>query len=156
MILDRIFERRASLENPSTSLSDPANWLFNAFGAQPTTANIVVTERNATQITAFWSAVNTIADTLAELPIKLVQNNEDGTSTVVTGHPATSRIKFSPNPMMSAVVLRSTVQAHVLTWGNGYVWIRRNAMQQRSLAKANHLQRSRLKLCHIGHTRRYD
>jgi len=130
MILDRLFERRASLENPSTSLSDPANWLFNAFGAQPTTANIVVTERNATQITAFWSAVNTISDTLAELPIKLIRNLDDGTQEAVRGHPALQRIKFSPNSMMSAVVLRSTVQAHVLTWGNGYVWIRRNAMQE--------------------------
>jgi len=130
MILDRLFERRASLENPSTSLSDPANWLFNAFGAQPTTANIVVTERNATQITAFWSAVNTISDTLAELPIKLIQNLDDGSQAAVRGHPALQRIKMSPNSFMSAVVLRSTVQAHVLTWGNGYIWIRRNAMQE--------------------------
>ncbi len=130
MILDRLFERRASLENPSTSLSDPANWLFNAFGAQPTTANIVVTERNATQITAFWSAINTIADTLAELPIKLIQNLDDGAQKAVRGHPALQRIKMSPNSFMSAVVLRSTVQAHVLTWGNGYIWIRRNAMQE--------------------------
>lgn len=130
MILDRIFEQRASLENPSTSLSDPANWLFNAFGAQPSQANIVVTERNATQITAFWSAVNTISDTLAELPVWLVKNNADGTQERIIGHPAQLRLKMSPNPMMSAVVFRSTIQAHVLTWGNGYAWIERNAMQE--------------------------
>ncbi len=130
MILDRIFEQRASLENPSTSLSDPANWLFNAFGAAPSTANIVVTERNATQITAFWSAINTISDTLGELPIRLIKNNDDGTQAVVTGHPSLNRLRMSPNPMMSAVVFKSTLQAHVLTWGNGYAWIRRNAMQE--------------------------
>jgi HK97 family phage portal protein len=130
MILAKLFEQRASLENPSTSLSDPANWLFNAFGAQPTTANITVTERNATQITAFWSAVNTISDTLGELPLRLIQNNADGSQEVVRGHPSLQRLKFSPNPMMSAIVFKSTVQAHVLTWGNGYVWIKRNAMQE--------------------------
>lgn len=130
MILDRIFEQRASLENPSTSLSDPANWLFNAFGAAPSTANIIVTERNATQITAFWSAINTISDTLGELPIRLIKNNDDGTQAVVTGHPSLNRLRMSPNPMMSAVVFKSTLQAHVLTWGNGYAWIRRNAMQE--------------------------
>ena len=130
MILAKLFEQRASLENPSTSLSDPANWLFNAFGAAPTSANIVVNERNATQITAFWSAVNTIADTLGELPLRLIQNNADGSQEVVRGHPSLQRLKFSPNPMMSAIVFKSTVQAHVLTWGNGYVWIKRNAMQE--------------------------
>lgn len=128
MILDRIFERRAHLENPSTSLSDPANWLFNAFGAAPSTANIIVTERNATQITAFWSAVNTIADTLAELPIRLIKNNSDGSQQVVIGHPSLIRLRMSPNPMMSAVVFKSTLQGHVLTWGNGFAWIKRNAM----------------------------
>ena len=49
MILDSIFTKRASLENPSTSLSDPANWLYHAFGAQPTAADIVVTDKNVTQ-----------------------------------------------------------------------------------------------------------
>ena len=130
MIFDRLFEQRASLENPSTSLSDPANWLFNAFGSQPTAANIVVNERNATQITAFWSAVNTISDTLGELPVKLLQNNADGSQTIVRNHPALNRLRMSPNPLMSAVVYRSTIQSHVLTWGNGYSWIKRNAMQE--------------------------
>lgn len=130
MILAKLFEQRASLENPSTSLSDPANWLFNAFGAQPTTSNITVTERNATQVTAFWSAVNTISDTLGELPLRLIQNNADGTQKVVLGHPSLQRLKFSPNPMMSAIVFKSTIQSHVLTWGNGYVWVKRNAMQE--------------------------
>jgi HK97 family phage portal protein len=128
--LAKLFEQRASLENPSTSLSDPANWLFHAFGAQPTTSNITVTERNATQITAFWSAVNTISDTLGEMPLRLIQNKDDGTQEIVRGHPSLQRLKFSPNPMMSAIVFKSTVQAHVLTWGNGYVWIKRNAMQE--------------------------
>ena len=130
MILDRLFERRAHLENPSTSLSDPANWLFNAFGSAPSTANIVVTERNVTQVTAFWSAINTISDTLGELPIRLIQTNADGTQEIVVGHPATTRLRISPNPMMSAIVFRSTIQSHVLTWGNGYALIRRNAMQE--------------------------
>lgn len=126
MIFDRLFESRASLENPSTSLSDPANWLFNAFGAQPTNSNIVVTERNATQITAFWSAVSTISDTLAELPIQLIQNKRDGTTKRIKNHPALMLLSLAPNPMMNAIVLRSTCQAHTLTWGNGYQWVKRD------------------------------
>ena len=128
MILDRWLEKRASLENPSTSLSDPANWLFGAFGAQPTAADIIVTEKNATQITAYWAAIGTIADTLAELPIKLIQMKRNGQSKQVKSHPALPLLTLAPNPMMNAVVSKSTTQAHALSWGNGYNWIRRNAM----------------------------
>ena len=88
MIFDSLFEKRASLENPSSNLSDPANWLVHAFGAQPTSTGVLVSEKNVTQIVAFWSAVNTIADTLAELPLKLIRMKPDGSSDNVTNHPS--------------------------------------------------------------------
>lgn len=129
MILDRIFERRASLENPSTNLADPANWLFHALGASPSASKIIVNDRNVNQITAYWSAVNTISDTLAELPIKLVHIKKNGQSKVIKSHPALPLLQLSPNPMMNAVVSKSTVQAHTLGWGNGYMWVRRNRLK---------------------------
>ena len=126
MILDRLFTKRASLENPSTSLSNPDNWLFEAFGAMPAEAGVTVSERNVTQITAFWSAVNTISDTMGELPIKLVKEKKDGTTEKVTGHPSMPLLRLQPNSAMNAMVFKSTVQSHALTWGNGYVYIRRD------------------------------
>jgi len=126
MIFDRLFERRASLENPSTSLSDPDLWLHHAFGAQTSSANITVTEGNATQITAFWSAINTIADTLGELPVKLVRERRDGSFVTVRKHPTLSMLRLAPNPIMNSLVFKSTMQSHVLTWGNGYAWIKRD------------------------------
>ncbi len=130
MILDRLFEKRASLENPSTSLSDPANWLFGAFGAYPTSSRIVVTESNVTQITAFWSAVGTLSDTIGELPIKLIQTKKDGETKEIKNHRTLPLLTLSPNPMMNAIVLRSTAQSHTLTWGNSYIWIRRNRARE--------------------------
>jgi HK97 family phage portal protein len=127
MIFDQLFEKRASLENPSTSLSDPANWLLHAFGAAPNSSGVMVSEKNATQIVAFWSAVNTISDTLAELPMKLIRTKEDGTTETVTRHPAL-RVLRNPNPMMVPVTFRSTSQAHTLTWGNSYAYIVRNSL----------------------------
>lgn len=125
MILDQLFQSRANLENPSTSLSDPANWLLHAFGAQPASSGVMVSEANATQVVAFWSAVNTISDTLAELPLKLIRSKPDGTTETVTNHPAL-RVLRNPNPMMMPVTYRSTCQAHTLTWGNSYSYIIRN------------------------------
>lgn len=122
-MLDLLFAKRASLENPNTSLSDPAAWLYEAFGAMPTASRITITEQTALQITAFWSAVNTISDTLAELPLKLVQRNADGSQTVIASHPALRLLKVSPNPFMTPIVFKSTLQSHTLTHGNGYALI---------------------------------
>lgn len=119
-MLDLLFEKRASLENPSTSLSDPANWLHEALGAVPSSANIVVNDKTAMQIAAFWSAVNTISDTLAELPIRLVHNKKNGTTRIIKTHPALALLKTSSNPWMTPVTLKSTMQSYTLTHGNGY------------------------------------
>ena len=126
MIFDRLFDKRASLENPSTSLSDPDNWLNHAFGASNTATKIHVTEGNATQITAFYSAISTISDTLGELPVKLVKTRANGSQKNIRNHPALSLLKLSPNPIMNALVYKSTVQSHALIWGNGYAWIKRD------------------------------
>lgn len=127
MIFDSLLEKRNNLENPTTDLADPANWLLHAFGAAPTATNILVSEKTATQITAFWSAVNTISDTLAELPLKLIRVNADGTSANVTRHPAL-RVLRNPNPMMTPVTYRAMQQAATLTWGNSYAYVVRNAL----------------------------
>lgn len=127
MIFDQLFQKRASLENPSTNLSDPAAWLAHAFGAAPSSTGVLVSEKNATQIVAFWSAVNTIADTLAALPIKLIRSKSDGSTENIHVHPAL-RVMRNPNPMMVPITLRSTLQAHSLTWGNSYAYIVRNAL----------------------------
>lgn len=126
MILDRLFTKRASLENPSTSLSDPANWLYEAFGASPTASSQVVSERTAIQITAFWSAVNTISDTLGELPVRLIQGKRDGSFKVIDRHPSLDLLRLSPNTMMNAIVYKSTCLAHTLVHGNSYTWIKRD------------------------------
>jgi HK97 family phage portal protein len=123
-----IRETRASLENPSTNLSDPAAWAQYALGGAPTDSNISVTERNALSITAFWSAVGTISDTMGLLPAKLIEKTSTGETLEVRDHPAVTRLRLSPNPAMTAAVYKSTIQGHVLIWGNGYSLIVRNTM----------------------------
>lgn len=129
MILSSIFAKRASPENPQTNLADPATWLHEAFGASPTVTGRTVTPKNVRQITAFFSAVATISDTLAELPIQLIRSR-NGTRTVVTNHRVWNRLRNNPNPMMTDVTFRATLQGHVLTRGNGCAWIKRNRARE--------------------------
>ncbi len=122
-MLDLLFSKR-SLENPDTSLSDPANWLFEALGSQPTSSKVLVNEDTAIQLTAVWSAVNTISDTLAELPLQLVQKKRDHTTRVINKHP-TLRLLDQPNEFMTPIVMKSTKQSHTLLRGNSYGMIAR-------------------------------
>lgn len=128
MLFSSLFEKRqGSLENPSTSLADPATWLFATLGGRPTASNVVVNEKTAYQITAFWSSVNIIANTLAILPIQLLKRLPNNDIEVVPNHPVLKLLNVRPNTEASPTTAKSTVQAHVLTWGNGFFWVRRTA-----------------------------
>lgn len=116
-------ERRSGfsiLENPA---KDPA--LAALFGHSPSTAGVSVTERTALNYSAVWAAVNVIAGDLSSLPLPLYKRRADGGRERATGHPMHQLLR-RPNPEMGSMTFRNTLQAHVLTWGNGYAEIERN------------------------------
>jgi HK97 family phage portal protein len=60
-----------------TSIGDSA--VAGYFGAAPTMAGVVVNERSALGISAFWRAVMLIAGTIASLPLPTYRDTEPGT-----------------------------------------------------------------------------
>ena len=126
MIFDQLMQKRGATEHRS-GLANPDDWLSAAFGSIASETGVVVNDRSATQIVAYWSAVNTISDTLAELPIKLVRTRKDGTNETTNAHPSL-RVLRNPNPMMVPITFRSTAQSQTLTHGNSYSYIVRNAL----------------------------
>jgi HK97 family phage portal protein len=115
-----------SLENPSTSLSDPAAWLLDAFtGSKKSVTGVPVTPENALELTSVWAAVNMIARTLATLPLPVYERVAGGKEKAPT-HPAYRLLHDRPNPEMSAFTFRETLAAHLLLYGNAYAEIERN------------------------------
>ena len=70
-------ERRASLENPSVSLSDSAAWasVFSSWASSA--AGVVVSRDSALGVPAVWAAVNFISSTIASLPLDLYARDGD-------------------------------------------------------------------------------
>jgi HK97 family phage portal protein len=109
-------------------LSDPKAWntsLWNPYGAG-TEAGENVNEQTALTYSAFFCAVNLISGTIGSLPCHLMQREGRG-SRIASDKPLYRVMHDRWNPFITAKTGRQTIEAHRLTWGNGYAEIVRNA-----------------------------
>jgi HK97 family phage portal protein len=120
-------ERRASLENPSTSLADPDAWLIDAFGGGETASGKSVNHHSALKLSAVWACTKVISEDVAKLPLPVYQRLERGKERA-REHPLYRALNTRFNPEMSAYNGRRTLQAHVLNWGAAFAEIERNGM----------------------------
>jgi HK97 family phage portal protein len=102
-------------------LRDPA--LVKMLGGQPTDSGVDIDERLALNISAVWQAVNIISGPLASLPLYVYEQTGPDTRKVAHDHPAHQLLHEQPNDEMTPIVFHETLQAHALTWGNGYARI---------------------------------
>ena len=114
-----------SLENPSTPLSNPDPWLWEAFGAAPNTSGVAVNERTAMRILPVYACVRIIAETVASLPLITYRRLSKGKERA-PDHPVYALLHDRPNPEMSAMTFREQLQAHLLLWGNAFAEIETN------------------------------
>jgi HK97 family phage portal protein len=125
-----ISETRTSLENPSTPLSFPAEWLLDIFNGGRTDSGIRVSEMTALQVTTVYACVELKSGAVAALDFHIFEKliNADGrvNRRIAHDHPLWDLVTDEPNPEMSSFTLRKTVQAHRMLWGNGYIEIQRD------------------------------
>lgn len=123
---------RESLRNlwrgPLTSRSPELARYFTDGGRS--TAGVHVSEASALNFSAVWAATRLIADDVASLPLITYRSKPDGTRERATKHPLYRLLRRQPNPEMSAMRFRQTLQAHVLLWGNAYAEIERDVMDR--------------------------
>ncbi len=119
-ILQGIFKAR---DKPKDSLSGSRYSFF--FGG--TTAGKPVNEHTAMQMTAVYSCVRILAETLAGLPLHVYKYNDSGGKEKHLKHPLYRLLHDEPNPEMTSFTFRETLMSHLLLWGNAYAQIIRNA-----------------------------
>ncbi|KFL30654.1 hypothetical protein JP75_14370 [Devosia riboflavina] len=98
------------------TLTDPLAALF--FGAQPTYSNISVTPKTAMQVPAVALAVQTIANAVGGLPVKLYVRKGKGKE-ADPAHPAFTLAHDEANPWTSAAELRAQLTRDALLHNNG-------------------------------------
>ncbi len=119
-ILQGIFKAR---DKPKDSLGGSRYSFF--FGG--TTAGKPVNEHTAMQMTAVYSCVRILAETLAGLPLHVYKYNDSGGKEKHLKHPLYRLLHDEPNPEMTSFTFRETLMSHLLLWGNAYAQIIRNA-----------------------------
>lgn len=112
------------MENPATSLANPAEWLIDFVGGSKTKTGVRVTRETALTYAAVWAATVHISRDVAKLPLFVYRNTDSGKERA-TDHAAFSLLRHKPNNEMTSYVFRQTLQAHALLQGNGYAHIDR-------------------------------
>ncbi len=124
MLLETLFERRAH-DAAVSGLRDPSDWLFGALGGRESVAGRRVNEKTALTVDGVYTCISIISDTLGSVPLDLKRRTQDG-SEVARGDPRHQLVHSEPNVEMTSISWRAAVEAHILSWGNGFTWIRRD------------------------------
>ncbi len=115
---------RAYTIGPLTSRSPELAKYFDGGGGS--LAGVSVTEHTALRNSAVWAAVGLISDDVSSLPLMLYKRLATGGKEKFDAHQLYRLLHDEPNPEMSSMVFRRTMQAHVLIWGNAYAEIERD------------------------------
>jgi HK97 family phage portal protein len=116
---------RRSIENPSTPLSAPDDWLYGALGAVRSSAGINVNRETALTYAAVWRATSLLSRDVGKLPFRVYRRAGAGKDRD-TNHPASRLLRRKPNECMTAFIFRQLLMVHALLQGNGYAYIVRN------------------------------
>lgn len=108
-----------------SSLATPEKWLVDWFagGSVDTKAGAVVTVSSAMQMTAVYSCIDILSRTVGSLPLYLYRRLPGGGKELARKHPLFGLMRRQPNPEMTAMRYRSTLQGHLASWGNCYSYI---------------------------------
>jgi HK97 family phage portal protein len=124
--LTRWVQAVRSLVISPINAKDPA--LARLFDGPPPASGVAVTEWTALNYSAVWAAVSLISSTVGSLPLKLYKRLPNGGKEPYTNHKLYQILHDEPNPEMTSMVFRETMQAHVLMWGNAYALIQRDGV----------------------------
>lgn len=105
---------------PLSGIATPERWVEEWFsGGTANSAGIRVDYDTALQYSPFFAGVRVLAEDLAGLPLHLYERMAGRGKQRAEDHPLYGLLHDQPNPMMTSVQLRETLQGHALTWGNG-------------------------------------
>lgn len=119
-------ESRATPENPSFNLQDPAAWAGVDFGGGESASGMKVTPETSLKIASVWQAVSMISGDVAKLPLDPYKRAEDDGREVDKSIPAWWLVRKQANNEMHARRYWRTMMVRALLWNQAFAWIERN------------------------------
>jgi HK97 family phage portal protein len=112
LFAQRLSERKG-IGYPNVGWQPPFGWF------RTSSTGITVTEDNANTVAAWYAGIRVIAQDVSTLPL-IVYRQQGRDKVRARDHRMYRLLHDAPNPEMTSVVFRETLQAHMLAWGNGY------------------------------------
>ena len=91
-----------------------------------TRSGVAVNEQNAMQLMAVHTAVKILAESFAQVPLKVYRRSPNGSREEARDHPLYKILHDQPNSEMTSFALREVMMGHLALWGNSYCEISRN------------------------------
>ena len=88
---------------------------------------VAVNEQTAVTLSAVWACVRVIAESVAQLPLLVLEKTAAGARRLATEHPVYLLLTLEPNPRQSAFNFLELMVATACLWGNAYAIIERDA-----------------------------
>ncbi len=131
-----------------------ANWDMKSesswwplIGGGPTSSGVRVSQETALTYSAVFACTRVISETLASLPLNLLEQVDDRTTRKAMEHPLYPILHDMPNPEMDIITFLDMQQAQMLNWGNSYAEIERDYLGNVRALWPIHA--SRIPLCNI-------
>ncbi len=122
MPLRDIFRRTKPAEEVRHTFKSPDKF---SFLGSPASSGMEVSETSALALTAVYSCVRIISESLAALPLITYRETEDGRRQA-TDLPIYSILRDQADPNLTSFMMIETIVSHACTYGNGYAYISRN------------------------------
>ncbi|MGC5009757.1 phage portal protein [Streptosporangium sp. DT93] len=117
-----------------------------------TSAGVFVSEETALHYSPFFGGVRVLAEDVGSLPLITYERQPRGKRRA-TEHSLYGVLHDQPNPFMSSVKLRETLQGHAITWGDGFASIVRNGAGDVVELWPLHPGRMRVEITRLGRGR---
>lgn len=106
-----------------SGLANPKPWLVAGLGGAESASGVQVSPTTAMYYSPFFSGVNVIASDVGSLPLPLYRRDGNRGKARAEDHPLYPLLHDAPNPYMTAMTFRRTLQSHAILWGCGYAYI---------------------------------
>ena len=121
-----------SLNDPTVTLADPKTWEI-LWGDYRSETGELIDVAKAVSVPAIWQAVSLISGDIAKLPFELYRRRPDiseDARELARDEPLSRLVRIAPNESTTAIKFWRRVMVQVLLWGNAYVWIEREVVNE--------------------------
>lgn len=105
-----------------SSLREPPDWMWEAFGSSPTYTGKRVNVDSSLGLVGVYAAVRILAEAVGVLPLIVYRESQDGSRVRVPQNRWWRILHDSPNPEQPAGEVWEQITGHMNLWGNAFLY----------------------------------